>query len=185
MQRAGVFVSEQLRAELQHRSYLIQAQPHPEAEGDLGVPPIVGGYHTLYPLEDVASPAAEVSSPALGVTTQARPQGSRGGGRCGVAHCLLPPPMPRHPRWPHPSRGPTALMPGIPLQVAKAISGHDGQAYALRRIDGRQVRCWHELRLKGWAQALARSPPLTRVTAAPEASCPTREPPICAGHSHR
>ena len=36
------------------------------------------------------------------------------------------------------------LMPCLPplahAQVAKAISGVDGQAYALRRIDGRQVR---------------------------------------------
>ena len=64
-----------------------------EAEGDLGVPPIVQGYHTLYPLEDVVGAAEGASSQALGVSTQ----------------------------------------------VAKAISSLDGQAYVLRRVDGRQV----------------------------------------------
>ncbi|PSC73700.1 PAB-dependent poly(A)-specific ribonuclease subunit 3 [Micractinium conductrix] len=90
MQKAGMFLSEQLRQELQQRSFLIQAQVNPEAEGDLGVPPIVQAYHTLYPLEDVA---AEGGSQALGVSSQ----------------------------------------------VVKAVSGVDGQAYALRRIDPRQV----------------------------------------------
>lgn len=51
---------------------LAQAQVNPEAEGDLGVPQIVQGYHTLYPLEDVTNDAA---SPALGVSTQASQQG--------------------------------------------------------------------------------------------------------------
>ncbi|KAI3433530.1 hypothetical protein D9Q98_003340 [Chlorella vulgaris] len=92
MQKAGLFVSEQVRAEVQQRSYLIAAQVHPEAEGEQAVPQMVGSYHTLYPLEDLAA-AAEGSSQALGVTSQ----------------------------------------------IAKAVSGVDGQAYALRRIDGRQV----------------------------------------------
>lgn len=113
MQAAGQFISEQLRTELQQRSYLIQvgrmdslrgmprlcsrfrccihpcspprsseasldclpppphpclqAQVSPEAEGDLGVPQIVGSYHTLYPLEDVTAET----------TSQVRPSYSR------------------------------------------------------------------------------------------------------------
>ncbi len=38
-----------------HYSLVSQAQVSPEAEGDLGVPQIVGSYHTLYPLEDVTA----------------------------------------------------------------------------------------------------------------------------------
>lgn len=90
MQKAGMFISEQLRQELQQRSFLTQAQVNPEAEGDLGVPQVVQSYHTLYPLEDVT---AETASQALGVSSQ----------------------------------------------VVKGISSVDGQAYVLRRIDGRQV----------------------------------------------
>jgi PAB-dependent poly(A)-specific ribonuclease subunit 3 len=90
MYKAGLYVSEQLRADLQQRSFLVAAQVDPE--GEAGVPQVLGSYHTLYPLEELAA-AAEASSQALGVTTQ----------------------------------------------VAKAISSVDGQAYALRRVDGRQV----------------------------------------------
>ncbi|PRW58104.1 PAB-dependent poly(A)-specific ribonuclease subunit 3 [Chlorella sorokiniana] len=110
MQAAGQFISEQLRGELQQRSYLIQAQVSPEAEGDLGVPQIVGSYHTLYPLEDVT---AETTSQALGVSSQ----------------------------------------------VAKAISSVDGQAYVLRRIDGRQVIPTAEL-LSSAEAAVARWEPV-------------------------
>jgi hypothetical protein len=105
MYKAGLYVSEQLRADLQQRSFLVAAQVDPE--GEAGVPQVLGSYHTLYPLEELAA-AAEASSQALGVTTQ----------------------------------------------VAKAISSVDGQAYALRRVDGRQVR------------ARARLP-----TGAPQRSC--------------
>jgi hypothetical protein len=56
------------------------------------LPDMVGHYHTLYPLEDLAA-AEESPSAALGVRT-----------------CAI-----------------------------KGVNSHDGQAYALRRVDGKQV----------------------------------------------
>lgn len=53
---------------------------------------------------------------------------------------------------------PAARRPGLP-QVAKAISGHDGQAYALRRVDGRQVIPTAEL-VGAAEEAVARWEPL-------------------------
>lgn len=47
-----------------------QAQVSPETEGDLGVPQIVGTYHTLYPLEDVT--AETTSQVRLGCTRAVR-----------------------------------------------------------------------------------------------------------------
>ncbi|GAB4817655.1 hypothetical protein N2152v2_004701 [Parachlorella kessleri] len=69
MLKAGFFAADSVRQELQQRSYLIQAQPNPETEGDYGLPEVIQQYATLYPLEDLTA-AAERMSSALGVRTQ-------------------------------------------------------------------------------------------------------------------
>lgn len=46
----------------------VAAQLDPETDAELGLPDMVGGYHSIYPLEDSAA-AAEHVSPALGVST--------------------------------------------------------------------------------------------------------------------
>ena len=61
-------------------------------EAEWGLPEMLGQYHSLYPLEDLAA-AREHPSQAL----------------------------------------------GLPSQLLKAVSAKDGQGYALRRLDPRQV----------------------------------------------
>jgi hypothetical protein len=87
------FMAEGLRQQLQHHSYLVQAQWPGQAAGGPALPDHVQHFHTLYPLEDMLG-ADERISPALGIKSL----------------------------------------------VVKAINAHDGLAYALRRVDGKQVR---------------------------------------------
>lgn len=84
-------MSEALRQQLQQHNYLIQSQWMPSGD-EPALPDMIGHYHTLYPLEDLAA-AEEHPSSSLGVRT-----------------C-----------------------------VVKGINPHDGRAYALRRVDGKQV----------------------------------------------
>jgi len=91
------FISDRLRAELQQRAHLVQAQVNPELD-DAGLPEKMNTYHTLYPLEDLAA-AEERPSMAYGVRTF----------------------------------------------LIKGISAIDGNAYALRWVDGRQLILTGEL----------------------------------------
>jgi len=91
------FISDRLRAELQQRAHLVQAQLNPE--DDVGLPQKMNVYHTLYPLEDLA-------------VAEERPSATYG---------------------------------GIRTFLIKGVSAIDGQAYALRWIDGRQVILTSEL----------------------------------------
>ena len=69
-------------------------------DGEWGLPEMVGAYHSLYPLEDLAA-ARDRPGQAL----------------------------------------------GIPSQALKGVSAKDGQGYALRRLDSRQVHCMRSLTL--------------------------------------
>lgn len=62
------FVAEPLRAELQQRAYAVAAQLDPESQAQLGIPPSVQHYHSLYPLEPPAANATE--APGFGVRSQ-------------------------------------------------------------------------------------------------------------------
>ncbi|KAI8469985.1 MAG: hypothetical protein J3K34DRAFT_377450 [Monoraphidium minutum] len=64
---AAQFMSEALRQQLQQYNYLVQSQWVPGAD-EPALPEVVGPYHTLYPLEDLAA-AEEHPSAALGVRT--------------------------------------------------------------------------------------------------------------------
>jgi PAB-dependent poly(A)-specific ribonuclease subunit 3 len=65
-QLMGRFVAEGLRQQLQHHSYLVQAQWPGQAAGGAALPDHVQHFHTLYPLEDLAL-ADERISAALGI----------------------------------------------------------------------------------------------------------------------
>ncbi|KAK9864501.1 hypothetical protein WJX84_001503 [Apatococcus fuscideae] len=55
MQAAAHFLSERLRQDLQQRSNLLHAQAPADADGVQRMPPMLGPYHTLCPLEEASS----------------------------------------------------------------------------------------------------------------------------------
>ncbi|KAK9863086.1 hypothetical protein WJX84_005065 [Apatococcus fuscideae] len=67
MQAAAHFLSERLRQDLQQRSYLLHAQAPPDADGVQRMPPMLGPYHSLCPLEEAS--AEERPSQVFGMRT--------------------------------------------------------------------------------------------------------------------
>ncbi|GMH37265.1 hypothetical protein BSKO_05138 [Bryopsis sp. KO-2023] len=68
MHLASEFMGEQLRRDMQQRTYLCQAQLSEEAASEVCIPPLIQNYHSLYPLEDMGL-ASEQPSISLGVHT--------------------------------------------------------------------------------------------------------------------